>query len=65
MLDRLRYTDWAAVIKGAMIASAGAGLAYLTQWASGQDFGPLLAPLVGALLSTAVNALRKLATADV
>lgn len=49
-----------SVLKGAGIAAAGAVLAYVSQWASGQDFGPYM-PMVVAALSVLANAVRKLA----
>lgn len=54
----LSKTDWIKVLKGAGIAFVGAGLTALSQWASGQDFG-IFTPAVVAILSVAVNALRK------
>jgi hypothetical protein len=53
--------DWMKVGKGALMAASGAALTYLSSWASGQDFGAL-APVIGAVLSVAVNLLHKLAT---
>lgn len=58
-MDRLLNMDWSKVIKGALIASAGCGLTYLSEWASGAEFGQM-APIVTAALSVAVNFLRKL-----
>lgn len=48
-----------SVGKGALVAAAGAALAYLMQWASGTDLGPY-GPVVVAGLSVVVNLLRKL-----
>lgn len=53
--------DLIKVATGAAIAAAGAGLTYLSQWATGQDFG-VWTPMVVAVLSAAVNAFRKWAT---
>ena len=63
MLERFKKMEWAKLLKGAGIAAAGAALTYATQWASGQDFG-FLAPTVAAVLSVAVNFIRKLANAE-
>ncbi len=52
-----------SVAKGAAIAAAGAALAYLTQWVTGQDFG-LFEPAVVAGLGVLVNLLRKAAAPD-
>lgn len=49
-----------SVLKGAAIAGAGAALTYVTQWASGSDFGAA-GPVVAAVLAVAVNFFRKLA----
>ena len=61
-MDRLRNMDWSKVVKGALIASAGCALTYLSQWASGSDFGAL-APIVTAVLAVVVNFVRKLESA--
>lgn len=50
-----------SVGKGAAIAAAGAVLAYLTEWTSGQEFG-VWAPTIAAVLAVATNAVRKLGT---
>lgn len=50
-----------SVLKGAGIAGAGAVLTYLTQWASGADFGTA-GPIIAAALSVLVNVVRKWAT---
>ncbi|GIW81515.1 MAG: hypothetical protein KatS3mg105_3322 [Gemmatales bacterium] len=50
---------WLKIGKGALIAGAGAALTYLSQAVSGADFG-VWTPVVVALLSVAVNAVRKL-----
>lgn len=63
MLDRLKNMEWAKVLKGGLIAAAGALLAYVAQWATSQDFG-VLAPIITAGLSFAIQFVRKLATAD-
>jgi|GEM_PF-3616091 hypothetical protein len=46
-----------SLAKGAGVAAIGAALTYVSQWASGQDFGSL-APLVTALLAVVTNAVR-------
>lgn len=56
-------TSLLKILKGAVIAAAGAGLTYASEWVSGQDFG-VFTPAVVAVASTAVNALRKLIFAD-
>lgn len=53
--------DILSILKGAGIAAVGAALTFLTQWASGTDFGPWT-PLVVAALSVLANVLRKLST---
>lgn len=55
-----RY-DLRKVAVGAGIAAAGAVLAYVTEWLSGQDLGDW-GPLVGAVMAVLANFLRKLAT---
>ena len=50
--------DWLKIGKGALIAAAGAGLTYVTEWASGTDFGDYT-PIVMAALSVAANIFRK------
>jgi len=47
-----------SVAKGAGIAAAGAVLTYVSQWASGADFGSA-GPVVAAVLAILVNVLRK------
>jgi hypothetical protein len=47
-----------SVLKGALIAAAGAGLTYLADNLGLIPLGPL-SPLVAALLSVLVNAVRK------
>ena len=49
-----------SVAKGAGIAAAGAVLTYLSQWASGADFGAA-GPVVAAVLAVLVNVVRKAA----
>lgn len=61
MLDKLKKLEWVSLAKGALIAATGAALTYASQWATSQDFG-LLAPTVTALLSVAVNFIRKYST---
>lgn len=53
--------DLKKVAIGAAIAAAGAILAYLTEWLSGQDLGEW-GPLVGAVLAVLTNFLRKIAS---
>ena len=48
---------------GAILAGAGAGLAYLSQWLSGHDLGQF-GPIAAAVLSVAVNFVRKLAQGE-
>lgn len=62
MLKKFQNLEWAKVIKGAFIAGAGAALAFLSEWASGTDFGAM-SPVVTAILSVGVNFLRKLKNA--
>lgn len=52
--------DLISLAKGAAIAAAGAAVAYLSQWASGQDLG-VWAPLVTAGAAILANLVRKLA----
>jgi hypothetical protein len=54
----MNIEKWKSVAKGAAIAAAGAGLAYLTAWSASADIG-LLGPILTAGLSVAVNAVRK------
>lgn len=49
--------DVAKIIKGGLIALAGAGVVFLSS-VSGLDFG-VWSPTVGALAAIAINALRK------
>lgn len=51
------------VLKGAGLAAAGAGLAYVTAYAASLDLGAY-GPLLGAVLSVAANALRQLVHAE-
>lgn len=53
----LSLEDGAKIIKGGLIALAGAGVVFLTN-ISGLDFGAWT-PTVGALAAIAINALRK------
>lgn len=52
-----------SVLKGCLIAAAGAGLAYLASWATSTsgtaDLG-IYGPAVGAGLSVVVNVIRQL-----
>lgn len=52
-----------SILKGAAIAAAGAGLAYLTQGVTGLDFGAF-EPLAVAALSVLANVVRKFASAE-
>lgn len=47
-----------SVLKGAAVAAAGAILTYVSQWATGQDFGPWQ-PIIAAGLAVAANIFRK------
>jgi len=47
-----------SVLKGAAVAAAGAILTYVSQWATGQDFGPYQ-PIIAAGLAVAANIFRK------
>ncbi len=66
MTPQLKAKLW-SVAKGAMIAAAGAALAYGAQAAStlgtSADLG-VYGPVVAALLAVAVNALRQAMTPD-
>lgn len=55
----LSQENWLKVGKGVLIAMAGAGLTYMSEFASGVDFG-MLTPVVVSAFSVAVNFLRKL-----
>lgn len=44
---------------GALAVAAGAVLTYLTSWISGQDFGPLLTPIITIVWSTLAIVVRK------
>lgn len=59
----LSDTNWKKVITGALIAGAGAALTFLSQWATGQDFGEVQ-PIITAVFSVAVNFVRKLAQGE-
>lgn len=50
--------DIIKILKGSGVAGIGAALTYLTQWASGSDFG-MWTPLIVAALSILANVLRK------
>ena len=54
----LNMTDWLKVGKGALIASAGAGLTYLSANVMGADFG-MYTPVVVAGWSIFVNLAKK------
>ncbi len=47
-----------SILKGAGVAAAGAALTYVSQFATGADFGTAT-PIVVAGLSVLANALRK------
>lgn len=53
--------NWQSVFKGAAIAALGAVATYITQWATGTDFGSY-SLIVGAVASTLVNIIHKLMT---
>jgi len=61
-LNKLLNIEWNKILKGALIASAGCGLTYLSEWASNADFGEM-APIVTALFAVAVNIFRKIGSA--
>lgn len=46
-------------VRSFLLGLSGVAGTYLTQWLSGQDFGPTLTPLVAAGLPVLVNALQK------
>lgn len=50
--------DWKKVGIGALIAMAGAGLTYASEFVTSTDFG-VYTPLVTAAMAVAVNAFRK------
>lgn len=50
--------NWQSVFKGAAVAALGAVATYITQWATGTDFGNY-ALVVGAIASTLVNIIHK------
>lgn len=54
----LNGTDWKKIGKGLLVALAGAGLTYLTEWISGADFGTVT-PIIVAGFSVIANLLRK------
>ena len=53
--------DLIAMGKGLLIAAGGAALTYISEWASGANFG-ILTPLITAGLAVVVNAFRKWVT---
>jgi len=57
----MNKTDLISVAKGAGIAAAGAAITFLTQAASGFDFGQA-GVVVAAVLSVVTNLFRKWAT---
>ena len=61
-MNKLINMDWKKVGKGFLIAIGGAGMTYLSQWATSADFGTM-APIVTALFAVAVNFFRKLGSA--
>jgi hypothetical protein len=58
---KLDGIDFGKLLKGLIVAVVGAGLTYLTQWLSGQDFGTLT-PMIVAGFGFLVNFLRKYLT---
>ena len=57
----LNGVDLLKMGKGLLIAAGGAALTYVSEWASGADFG-ILAPLITAGLAVVINAFRKWVT---
>tara|TARA_B100001123_G_C15330182_1_gene1030955 strand:- start:469 stop:702 length:234 start_codon:yes stop_codon:yes gene_type:complete len=57
----LNGVDLISMCKGLLIAAGGAALTYISEWASGSDFG-ILTPLITAGLAVVVNAFRKFVT---
>jgi hypothetical protein len=57
----LNGVDLLKMGKGLLIAAGGAALTYVSEWASGADFG-ILTPLITAGLAVVINAFRKLVT---
>ncbi len=55
----LPQTEWMSILKGALVAAAGAGLTVLSESLAGMSFGPYTAVVV-AVLSVAVNMVRKM-----
>jgi len=53
--------DWKKILKGALIAAAGAGLLYLIEFVGGLNFG-IFQTAIAALLSVLVNIVRKFVT---
>lgn len=48
-----------SILKGAAIAAIGAAVAVVANAASSGALGPMWSPILGAVASVAVNALRK------
>lgn len=48
-----------SILKGAVIAGIGAGMAAFEHWVSGLSVGPFITPALTAFNSVVVNALRK------
>jgi len=58
---KLSGIDWKKLLKGLLIAVVGAGLTYLSEWLTGQDFGSAT-PMIVAGFAFATNFVRKLLT---
>lgn len=58
---KLDASQWLSIAKGAGLAAIGAALTYVSQAASGVDFG-VYGPLVAAGLAVLSNYIRKAAT---
>ena len=58
---RLGGVDVKKLLKGLIIAVVGAGLTYLSEWITGQDFGQLT-PMIVAGFAFLANLVRKLLT---
>jgi len=59
----LSTENWQKVMKGAMIASVGAGLTYLSQALTGMEFGTLT-PIITAAMAVLTNIIRKMKDTD-
>ena len=51
--------DWKKILKGAMIALGGALITYLADTIPTIDFSPEIKPLIVAIASVFINAIRK------